>query len=124
MPALDCRRGRARGPDDLWPVLYAIPTRDQQILGQDTLRDLLRDSDNATLPAAAEESSAGPLARARRINAAGQALLSALPATDGMAWRLQLEGVAREIDASFSPSNLPPELAALRLRIVEGLAAS
>ena len=108
---------------DLWPVLYAIPTREQQVLGQDVLRDLLRDSDNATLPAAAEDASAGPLARARRIDVAGQALLAAKPSSDGMAWRLQLEGVAREIDASFPHNALPPGLAALRGRIVEELAA-
>jgi MoxR-like ATPase len=38
------------------------------------------------------------------------------------AWRLRIEGIAREIDAAFARDALPPDLAALRKRIVEVLA--
>ncbi len=35
-----------------------------------------------------------------------------------MDWHLKLEGIAREIDAGFSPDTMPADLAALRERIV------
>jgi MoxR-like ATPase len=38
------------------------------------------------------------------------------------AWRLRLEGVAREIDAGFAASALPESLAAVRARITSALA--
>jgi MoxR-like ATPase len=34
------------------------------------------------------------------------------------AWQLRLEGVAREIDASFAPEQAPSQVAELRARIV------
>src|SRR5262249_43277399 len=55
---------------DLWPIIYAIPTHEQQLLAQDCLRDMLGRSENQTLSAAAEEASLGPLARATRMVAA------------------------------------------------------
>ncbi len=109
-------------PSDLWPILYAIPTREQQSLAQDLLREALHHSDSATLPAAAEEASAGPLTKARRIADCGVALLANKPSSDGAMWRLQLEGVAREIDASFPAAGLPDGLVSVRSRIVEELA--
>lgn len=106
---------------DLWPLLYAIPTDEGQRLARTRLRDLLARTENPTLPAAAEEASLGPLARATRLVTAGTALLSAPAAERGAPWRLRLEGVAREIDAGFTAESMPAELASMRRRVVEAL---
>ena len=118
--------GRTK-PDesDLWTLVYAVPTREQQSLARDSLRELLDRTENAALPAAAEEASLGRLARASRIIAAGQNLL-ALPLQDDdeearHIWRLKLEGIAREIDAGFALEQMPEELAKVRARIVAAL---
>ncbi|RKG85055.1 AAA family ATPase [Corallococcus sp. CA049B] len=106
------------GVADLWPLVYAVPTKEAQALARDVLRDVLSASENLALPAAALEASAGPLARAQRIAQAGQALLESRPADGDVdavaAWRLKLEGVAREMDAGFTPEALPETLRALR----------
>jgi MoxR-like ATPase len=113
---------------DLWPLIYVVPTREQQAMARDALRDLLAQSENATLPIAAEEASLGPLARAARIAAAGRQALAAPPESNdpaaGEAWRLKLEGIAREIDAGFAPEQMPPELAEVRAQIVAALGQS
>jgi MoxR-like ATPase len=113
---------------DLWPLIFVLPTREQQSLGRDSLRDLLSATENATLPVAAEEASLGPLARANRVAQAARQILEARPGnSDGeqdRAWRLQLEGIAREIDAGFTPEQMPAELIELRVRIIEVLGQS
>ena len=113
---------------DLWPLIFVLPTREQQSLGRDSLRDLLSATENATLPVAAEEASLGPLARATRVAQAARQILGARPSNgDGeqnRGWRLQLEGVAREIDAGFTPEQMPNELIELRIRIIEVLGQS
>ena len=111
---------------DLWPLVYAVPTKEAQALARDVLRDVLAASENPALAAAALEASAGPRARAQRIATAGEVLLAERPA-DGdadalAAWRLKLEGVAREMDAGFAPEALSEELKALRARLSEALA--
>lgn len=122
-------------PGDLWPVLFAVPTQEGQLLAADLLRDLLDTSDHPTLHAAAEEASAGPRVRARRLTEAARALLSDQDSeddADGEAGdsdgsgprRLRLEAVAREIDAAFAPDALPEELAHERRRLVEALEAT
>lgn len=112
---------------DLWPLVLAVPTRDEQALAREALRDLLAPSENAALPAAAEEASAGPRARAARLVAAGNALLALAGGGEAMAepeaWRLKLEGIAREIDAGFSAETIPPELGEVRGRIVQVIRA-
>jgi MoxR-like ATPase len=60
------------------------------------------------------------LARAKRITTRGRELLSSQP-TDAESirrWRLQLEGVAREIDAGFAADSMPEEIASLRRELV------
>lgn len=109
---------RVAGAADLWPLVYAVPTKEGQALARDVLRELLAPSENPSLAAAALEASAGPLARAQRIAQAGRAVLAERP-EDGApevlaAWRLKLEGVAREMDAGFAPEALPADLKALR----------
>lgn len=107
---------------DLWPIVFVAPTAEQQSLAREALHDLLASSRNTTLPAAAEEASLGPLARAARIVTAGRALIESRPdGGDGeakIAWQLRIEGIAREIDAGFAPEQRTPELAALREEIV------
>jgi MoxR-like ATPase len=103
---------------DLWPLIFAVPTEGMQRVARDALRDLLARAENAALPAAAAEGSLGPLARAARLVAEGTALLARGDTGDEMRFWLELEAVAREIDAGFAPDALPPELAALRERLV------
>ncbi|HEX9402020.1 MAG TPA: AAA family ATPase [Anaeromyxobacter sp.] len=120
--------GRAQpGDADLWPIVFAVPGADGQRLARDVLRDELAPTENATLPAAAEDASAAPLARATRLARAGEEVFALRPGSgDAPAlarWSLRLESVAREIDAGFPPEGLPPPLSALRARIVEALGA-
>ncbi|MBN9681012.1 MULTISPECIES: AAA family ATPase [unclassified Corallococcus] len=114
------------GVADLWPLVYAVPTKEAQALARDVLRDVLSASENLALPAAALEASAGPLARAQRIAQAGQVLLESRPVEGDVdavaAWRLKLEGVAREMDAGFAPEALPETLRALRGAVAAVLA--
>lgn len=110
---------------DLWPLILAIPTESEQMAAREALRSLLTESANATLPSAAEEASNGPLARAARLVAAGNMALTSAPAVGSEtvpAWRLRLEGIAREIDAGFLPGMMPAALAEVRARLVEILA--
>lgn len=110
---------------DLWPIVYAVPDAAGQGLAREALRELLDRTENAALSAAAAEASMGPLARAERIVTAGDAVLEARPENaDTEAWRLRLEGVAREIDAGFDAERLPERLGELRRRIAEALAPS
>jgi MoxR-like ATPase len=117
--------GRSRPSDaDLWPLIYVVPTQEQQEIARESLRDLLRHTENVTLPAAAEDASAGPLVRARRLALSANELLATPPAGDGetaQSWRLKLEGVVREIDASFTAEAMPPNLTEARARIVAHL---
>jgi MoxR-like ATPase len=108
---------------DLWPLILAVPTREEQALARDSVRDLLATAKNQTLAAAVEEASLGPLARATRLVAAAEAVLASRPEAeaDTEGWRLRLEGIAREVDAGFAPDRVPPDLAAVRARIVEAL---
>jgi MoxR-like ATPase len=107
-------------PADLWPLVLAVPEREEQEAARDTLRALLGETVNKALPAAAEEASQGPLARATRLIHAGRELL-AQPEENQQAWQLKLEGIAREIDAAFAPEQLPEELATVRHEIVAAL---
>lgn len=116
--------GRDRATDaDLWPLVLAVPTREQQSLARETLREVLAQSENAALSAAAEEASLGPLARAARIATAGREALRAQPGSQDEVegWYLRLEGIAREIDAGFAPEAMPLELAEVRAGIVAAL---
>ena len=117
--------GRAQATEaDLWPIVFALPSEPNQQLGRDVLRDFLTASENGTLLAASAEGSLGPRARAARILRDAAAIMTEAPqdVTAPGAWRLRIEGIAREIDASFTPETIPAELEALRARIVETLA--
>lgn len=116
---------RAPGPGDLWPIVYAVPTEEGQRTAREALRDLLADSESSALPQAAADASQGPLARAALLVEAGRTAMAARPREgDGdahAAWRLRLEGLAREIDAGFAAGNAPPALAELRAQVVAEL---
>jgi len=105
---------------DLWPIVFALPTEEAQRRGRDVLRELLAPSDNRSLLSAAAEGSLGPAARGAKIAAEGRAILDACPAAEDARprWLLQIEGVAREIDATFTKDALPPELSVLRAEIL------
>jgi MoxR-like ATPase len=94
---LDGRTSPTEG--DLWPLVFVVPTPEQQDIARETLRDLLSATTNKTLPSAAEEASAGPVVRAMRLAQVGSALLAAEPPeqNERHAWRLKLEGIVREI---------------------------
>ena len=108
---------------DLWPLIYVVPTPQQQDIARESLHELLAAADNSTLPFAAEQASAGPLVRAMRLARAGKELLQAEPAdpTDKDAWRLKLEGILREIDAGLAPEQMNDELTRVRAAIVKVL---
>ena len=119
--------GRSTPSDaDLWPLIFVVPTPEQQDLARSALRDLLDGTANKTLPSAAEEASAGPLVRAMRLARMGDAMLAAEPPEqqERPAWRLKLEGILREIDASLAPEQLGDELSRVRSSIVKTLETS
>ena len=108
--------GRERATSaDLWPVVLAVPTLEQQAVARDCLRDLLEESDNKALHLLAEEISAAPSVRARTLVEAG------LKALTEPRDPLRVEGVLRDIDAGFSVAALPPELAELRNQLKAAL---
>ena len=111
---------------DLWPIIYAVPTREGQAVAREALSELLKNARNEALSAAAAEASGGPLARALRVTEAGEAVLAARPPADDAVlmdgWRRRVEGVAREIDAAFVRETLPDALKAVRDRVAGVLA--
>jgi MoxR-like ATPase len=105
---------------DLWPIVYAVPSQESQEIAREALRDLLGKAENETLKAAAEEASHGPAARASRLVEAAKGLLEVPPtalAPERYGWQLKLEGILREIDASFAKDSLPENLGQIRLQI-------
>jgi MoxR-like ATPase len=111
---------------DLWPLIFVVPTAKQQDIARESLRDLLTNTENKTLPFAAEAASAGPLMRAMRLAQAGSEVLAAEPSEpqEKHAWQLKLEGIVREMDASLAPEQRSEELSAIRNSIVKALESS
>jgi len=108
---------------DLWPLIFVVPTPEQQDIAREALRELLSGTENKTLSSAAEEASAGPLVRAGRLARAASQTLAAEPSeqADLHSWRLKLEGIIREIDASLAPEQIGPELVGIRDSIMKVL---
>ncbi len=107
------------GTADLWPLIMAVPEREDQVTARQCLQDILEQSENKCLTNAVEEISLGPVARAQRIAVAGRQLINDGPADNSKSeWLLRLEGIAREIDACFAPASLSPALAEVRSQIV------
>ena len=104
---------------DLWPLVYAVPTALEQDTAREALRELFGASDGP-LAAAAFDASAAPGARAARIAETANTVLGRVPEdAEREAWKLRLEGILREIDASFPRDALPEPLPDLRRRIAE-----
>jgi MoxR-like ATPase len=106
---------------DLWPVVYAVPTREAQDTAREALADVLQKSDSTALAHAALEASEGPRARARLLAEAGDALLKE-PSPD-VAWRRRAQGILREIDAAFDADALPHDLESVRTRLADAASA-
>ncbi len=113
--------GRQKATEaDLWPIVFAIPTEEAQRIGRDALRDLLALSESGSLLAAAAEGSLAPLARSALLLKEAESTFAARPSSsagDGQ-WRLQIEAIAREIDATFTAATMPEPIAHLRSRVV------
>ena len=115
--------GREPGAGDLWPIVYAVPEAAGQDLAREVLKEMLARSDSPLLGEAAEAASQGPLARGRRLATAGEALLAAPGmGEDREGWTLRIEGVLREIDASFPSNAFPATLGDLRGRLAAAVA--
>jgi len=103
---------------DLWPLPLVVPTAEAQPIAREALADLLVSAESRLLPHAAEELSAGPIARARRLVAAADDLLRSSSDSLDRDARLRAEAVLREIDAGFAPGALPSDLADVRSRLI------
>jgi MoxR-like ATPase len=105
----------APGAEDLWPVVYALPSAEAQALGRDVLRDALDRAQSHALAAAAESASHAPQLRAQRLTNELATQLATLPSTeDDGARSARLEALLREVDAAFARDQLPAALAAQR----------
>lgn len=110
---------------DLWPLVMAVPEREEQSIARQCLSEILKHAENEALSTAAEETSLGPVARAQRIAGAAKLLFEQAPGeNERQEWLLRLEGIAREIDACFAPATLTVELSEVRARIVSLLKSS
>ncbi len=119
--------GRAHPTEaDLWPIVYAVPSIEGQRMARELLRSVLEKSQSDALTAAAESASASPATRATRLAETAAALFGAAPPADDATarshWLLKLEGVAREIDATFDTAQLPEVLGPVRQKLVDTLA--
>ncbi|MGC4069495.1 MAG: AAA family ATPase [Polyangiaceae bacterium] len=100
---------------DLWPIIYAIPTAEEQSLGRDVLRELLDTASNETLPNAAEIASGSSSSRALRLCRQVDELL----ATErGAEFALRATAILREMTASFGNERLPEALASAKTRLL------
>ena len=97
-------------PADLWPLLYALPTRETQLNAREVLGDLLAASAHPHLFSAVEVATLQPLSRVGRLREAAEALLAA-PTAESAA---DAEALLREIDANFAADRMPTELVDLR----------
>jgi len=106
---------------DLWPLVFVVPTPEQQDIAREALRDLLITTANKTLTSPAEEASAGPLVRATRLAQVANLILAAEPMeeSDRHGWHLKLEGIIREMDASLAPEQMNNELNSVRASIIK-----
>ncbi len=106
--------------DDLWPLIFALPSDETQALGRTVLKKQLDESKSDTLGSAALEATRGRAARAKLLEERAATLLTADgPRDEG--WRLQLEGLARDIDAAFSADTLPESLRSRRELVLQTL---
>ncbi|MDN6860382.1 AAA family ATPase [Pseudomonas sp. CAN2814] len=105
---------------DLWPLLYALPTKETQQHGREVLRGLFAHSSNTYLLSAVEEATLQPMSRLSRLLESAEMLLAQAEPAQGAL----LEGLLREIDANFNEQTLPEHLRDVRGRLTRRLTAS
>ena len=106
------------GELDLWPLLYAVPTEEEQRRARALLPALLAAADHPLLTAALVGATDGPAALASRL----VARLAALQQEGASA--LLLRGWLRDVDVAFAPADRPGALAAARERAIAALGAA
>lgn len=107
------------GEQDLWPLLYALPTKETQLNAREVLAPLLTNCAHPHLFSAVEEATMQPLSRASRLEETARALLASTSADAAS----KVEAVLREIDANFTSERMPPQLAELRALLVRMMVA-
>lgn len=107
------------GEQDLWPLLYALPTKETQLNAREVLAPLLASCTHPHLFSAVEEATMQPLSRASRLEETARALLAA----NSVGASNQVEAVLREIDANFTAERIPPRLAELRAELMRLMVA-
>ena len=105
---------------DLWPLVYVLPTVEQQHTGKEALREILAGAAHPHLHGAVEMATLQPLARASRLALQAKAVL-AEPHGERAG---KIEPILREIDANFAPDTLPEALADLRQLLKQALLAA
>ena len=114
------------GAQDIWPLLYVVPTEVEQVSARELLGDVLARSDSSALHAAAEQVSYSLNARSSRLVRDVEQLLvvyqGANESDTKRQLRLRVEALGREIDAGFSAASMTEELKQARTRLVEALA--
>ena len=106
---------------DLWPLVYVVPTAAGQQSARETLSTLLAEARHPLLQAVVEQAVQQPLARVARLNEAADRLLGA---ARGEGHQASVEALLREIDANFTSTTLPPELAPRRAQLVTAAQAA
>jgi MoxR-like ATPase len=102
---------------DLWPLFYVMPTRQAQISAQEILRDDMLAAANPTLRAAVEHAVLQPISRSSRLIDAAKSCLET--PRESPTLQTLAEALLREIDANFSSSTIPAELAEQRSKLTE-----
>lgn len=105
----------AANEQDLWPLLFAVPTEGEQSRARDLLPALLAPSSHRLLAHAVNAASDGPGALASRLVAEAAVLPASLTASPDRARAL---GWLRDVDVAFHPDDLPAPLAAARAAIL------
>lgn len=111
---------------NLWPIVFAVPTLEEQAVAKETLRSMLGQAKSGVLTCAAAAASESLAARAEKLaTAIAEKLAEAL--TEGAhreRRRLELEALARAVDASFSKETLTDSLRVQRALLVSALEAT
>jgi MoxR-like ATPase len=109
--------GRAVATEaDLWPLIYVVPSAEQQAQAREALADVLKFAQHALLRHASEQAAQQPLARVPRLLLAAEAL--------DLTHAVQTQAWLRELDANFPPELLPQPLVPWRQRALAALVQS
>lgn len=115
------RGALAAGPEDLWPIIFLVQSKDEQDLARDLLQAELKASQNPVLGDSVARATQGRTAHAAQLGAQAEALLNDPPASEAETmreiWLVRLETLLIRIDAAFDKDALPPMLKAVRARL-------